>query len=206
MNSIPLLVLLGLAWAGGSAHADIYRYTDKDGVTGFTNIPRPDRHYELVLKEHVDQRAEPAATRPPPPAGRIDSAQRLRYADTIRAAALASAVDPALVHAVISAESGYNPHAQSRKGALGLMQLMPETARRYSVADRMDPVQNIEGGTRYLSDLLRLFNNDLQLVVAAYNAGEKAVVRYGNRIPPFPETLAYVPRVLEFYRRYRRQS
>jgi len=202
MNRIPLILLL-LAWASGSAHADIYRYTDKDGVTGFTNIPRPDRHYELVLREHVERRVEPVIPRSPASAGRIDPAQRSRYADTIREAARASAVDPALVHAVISAESGYNPHALSRKGALGLMQLMPETARRYQVADRMDPVQNIGGGTRYLGDLLRMFNNDLQLVVAAYNAGEKAVVRYGNRVPPFPETVAYVPRVLEFYRRYR---
>jgi len=204
MNKIPPIALIALvlplAWAGG-AQADIYRYTDKEGVTAFTNIPHPDRHYELVLKEHVD----PVPARSRSPVHRIDAAQRSRYDNAIRAAALASAVDPALVHAVISAESGYNPYAQSRKGALGLMQLMPDTARRYSVADRMDPVQNIEGGTRYLSDLLRLFNNDLQLVVAAYNAGEKAVVRYGNRIPPFPETAAYVPRVLAFYRRYRGQ-
>jgi soluble lytic murein transglycosylase-like protein len=90
----------------------------------------------------------------------------------------------------------------SRAGAVGLMQLMPETAKRYKVTDRHDPEQNIRGGAQYLRDLLRMFNNDLHLTIAAYNAGEKAVMKYGNRIPPFRETLAYVPKVMKFYKQY----
>ncbi len=131
---------------------------------------------------------------------------RSRYASHVRAAAQANGVEPPLISAVISAESGYNASAQSSKGAGGWMQRRPETAKRYRVTDRLDPAQNIHGGTRYLRDLLRLFNNDLKLVLAAYNAGEEAVLKYGNRIPPYAETLAYVPRVLAYYRKYRAGS
>jgi soluble lytic murein transglycosylase-like protein len=103
---------------------------------------------------------------------------------------------------VITVESGYNPSAVSRAGAVGLMQLMPETAKRYNVTNRHDPEQNIHAGAQYLSDLLRMFDNNLQLAIAAYNAGEQAVMKYGNRIPPYRETLAYVPKVMSFYKRY----
>jgi soluble lytic murein transglycosylase-like protein len=194
------LLLLALLVCG-AARADIYRTVGENGTTVFTNVPAPGRPYELYVKE-------PAKPAPPMEAaapGRADAsrAARGRYATHIRAAAQASDVDAALIHAVISAESGYNPSARSPKGAVGLMQLMPDTAARYSVANRLDPEQNIQGGARYLRDLLRMFNNDLQLVLAAYNAGEKAVLKYGNRIPPYPETAAYVPRVLKYYRSYR---
>jgi len=91
--------------------------------------------------------------------------------------------------------------AVSKRGASGLMQLMPETAKRYGVADIFDPKQNIRAGAQYLRDLLKMFNNDLRLVLAAYNAGEKAVVRHGSKIPPYPETAAYVPKVLAFYKK-----
>ncbi len=192
------LVLIVLAACSAIARADIYRYVDKDGVTVYTDIPRPDRKQVVILK---DGRRAPAEA--PLPAIRTDLAQlRSRYAGYVREAALASDVEPALIHAVISAESAYHPAAHSRKGALGLMQLMPETARRYSV-DPLDPAQNILGGARYLRDLLTLFHNDLKLVIAAYNAGEETVMRYGNRIPPYAETTAYVPRVMAYYTRYR---
>src|SRR6185295_10750786 len=107
---------------------------------------------------------------------------------------------PKLVHAVIRAESGYNTNAVSSKGAIGLMQLIPATAQRYGVQDSYDPTQNIQGGTRYLRDLMKMFNGNLELAIAGYNAGENAVIRAGNRVPPYPETLAYVPKVLGFYR------
>ena len=99
----------------------------------------------------------------------------------------------------LESESAYQPDAVSHKGAVGLMQLMPGTAERYGVSDRHDPVQNLSGGTRYLRDLLEMFDNDLQLALAAYNAGENAVIRYGNKIPPYNETQGYVRKVIRFY-------
>ena len=108
-------------------------------------------------------------------------------------------VDVALVHAVIVAESAYRPNALSPKDAMGLMQLIPATARRYGVTDPWDPAQNIEGGVRYLRDLLRRFDGDLALTAAAYNAGENAVTRYGNQVPPYRETETYVTRVLHYH-------
>ena len=185
-----------LALPSGPACADIYRSVQVNGVIIFTNISKGPG-YELFLKEKSDP--VPAQTADRLAGRRADS--NSPYASSIQAAGRASDVDPALIHAVILAESGYNPSARSGKGAVGLMQLMPETAKRYGVIDRLDPAQNIRGGTTYLRDLLRLFNNDLRLALAAYNAGEGAVAKYGNRIPPFPETVAYVPRVMTYYRR-----
>jgi soluble lytic murein transglycosylase-like protein len=103
---------------------------------------------------------------------------------------------------VITAESGYNPAALSKAGARGLMQLMPGTAKRYGVQNIHDPMENINGGVRYLRDLLTLFNGNLELAVAAYNAGENAVIRYGHKVPPYAETVHYVPKVLGFYRKF----
>lgn len=126
-----------------------------------------------------------------------------RYAAFITEEANAMHVDPALVRAVMMAESGSNPYAVSPKGALGLMQLLPATARRFGVSQLFDPKENIKAGVKYLSYLLKLFNNNVQLAVAAYNAGEKAVFKYGNRVPPYKETLQYVPKVINLYNSYR---
>jgi len=123
------------------------------------------------------------------------------YDSHIEAAASETNVDAALIRAVISVESGYNPLARSPKGAMGLMQLMPETARKYGVKNIRDPAQNIQGGARYLRALMEMFGNDLKLMLAAYNAGEEAVMKYGRRIPPFAETTAYVPKVLSRYKK-----
>lgn len=126
------------------------------------------------------------------------------YAELIEQAAREARLDPALVHAVIHVESRYNPAARSPKGALGLMQVLPETASRYGVADATRSVQlNLRVGTRYLRDLMSLFGDRVDLALAAYNAGERAVLRYGERIPPYPETQAYVPAVLDRYREWR---
>ena len=119
----------------------------------------------------------------------------------IDAAASKYSLDPALLHAVIRAESGYNPGAVSHKGAAGLMQLMPATASRYGVRDRFDPQENIEGGARYLSDLLEMFPSNVKLAVAAYNSGENTVKKFGNQVPPITETQNYVDRVLGYYYR-----
>lgn len=126
------------------------------------------------------------------------------YAELIGRAARDAALDPALVHAVIHVESRYNASARSPKGALGLMQVLPETAARYGVSDATRSVAlNLSVGTRYLRDLMSMFDNRLDLVLAAYNAGEKAVERHGMRIPPYPETRRYVPAVLEKYAEWR---
>ena len=119
-----------------------------------------------------------------------------KYADLIAKAADKHQVDAKLVHSVIQAESAYNAKAVSSAGAVGLMQLMPGTAKRYGVADRRDPYQNIDGGTRYLKHLLQLFDSNLNLAVAAYNAGENAVIRNNNTIPPYSETRSYVKKVM----------
>lgn len=126
-----------------------------------------------------------------------------RYAPIIERAGRINDVEDALIHALIYAESSYDPRAVSPQGATGLMQLMPDTARRYGVRDRFDPAQNIAGGVRFLKDLLVLFEGNIELVIAAYNAGVDAVIRAGHRIPAHPETLAFVPRVVRYYESFR---
>jgi soluble lytic murein transglycosylase-like protein len=120
----------------------------------------------------------------------------------ISEASQTSQVPPELLKAVIAVESRYNPNAVSRKGARGLMQLMPDTARRFSAGDMLDPRENVLAGAQYLRFLLDMFKGDLELVLAAYNAGEHAVIRAGFRIPAFAETQSYVPAVLAQYRRF----
>jgi len=124
------------------------------------------------------------------------------FHEQIAAAARTHGIDSALVHAVIAAESNYQSAAVSPKGAIGLMQVLPETGARYGVlrTTLAKPEPNIRTGTRYLAELLQLFNGNLELALAGYNAGEQAVIRYGHRIPPFAETRAYVARVLRIYR------
>lgn len=109
-------------------------------------------------------------------------------------------VDPSLLHAVITTESSYNPKAVSSKGARGLMQIMPATGQRFGAKDLFDPKENIRAGAKYLRWLLDLFNDDVELALAGYNAGEQAVIKAGYRVPPYAETLRYVPKVLNNYR------
>jgi hypothetical protein len=135
----------------------------------------------------------------------LDVASRQRWAPAIQHVAVTYRLEPALLHAVISAESGYNPRARSPQGARGLMQLMPGTAARFAVINPYDPLANLHGGAHYLRWLLDLFK-DLRLALAAYNAGESAVQRYGNTVPPYPETRTYVRRVLDFYHFYRSKA
>jgi soluble lytic murein transglycosylase-like protein len=127
------------------------------------------------------------------------------YKDEVIEAAREHKVDPALVYAVMRAESNYNPNAVSEKGAVGLMQIMPDTGRRYGLKEKelKVPGKNIRTGVQYLSELLAMFDGDLRLAIAAYNAGENAVIRHGRRVPPYAETIAYVPRVLRVYEELR---
>lgn len=129
----------------------------------------------------------------------INTANRRRYRPRVQEIARGHGLDPVLLDAIIVVESAYEPGAVSPKGAMGLMQLMPATAARFRIEDPFDPVENLRGGARYLQWLLDRFDGDLKLALAAYNAGEAAVENYSNRIPPFPETRAYVARVLELY-------
>jgi soluble lytic murein transglycosylase-like protein len=185
----------GLVLPSASA-ANIYSFKDENGITHFSNLPHLDKRYKLVYRIPQAWTARPNAWTPNFPKS-IDIGKLVPVIDN---AARTHGVDPRLIHAVIRAESGYNDRAQSTKGALGLMQLIPATAERMGVKNPFDPVDNIFGGTRYLSQLIKMFNGDLELALAGYNAGENAVIRHGNRIPPFAETQAYVPKVMAFYR------
>ncbi len=170
--------------------ADIYAFTADDGTVHLSNVPT-DSRYETIVKAPIQPVSHGAAS----------GTKREKFQPLVSEAARANDVDEALLHAVIEVESGYNPTAVSAKGAVGLMQLMPKTALRYNVANAYDSAQNIKGGAQYLRDLMNMFKNDLQLTLAAYNAGEEAVILRGNRIPPYRETQQYVPRVLELYQR-----
>ncbi|MEJ8834860.1 lytic transglycosylase domain-containing protein [Ramlibacter sp. AN1133] len=198
---VALPVLAGVAVGLGSlglpciARADIFMYTDASGTQHVTNIPG-DARYQLVLSEGGTRTEPPAPVLAP---GR--DAGRERYAQPVAHAAADTGLPEGLLHAVIKAESNYDADAVSHKGAVGLMQLMPETARRFGVVDARDPAANVLGGARYLKTLLAMFGADLALALAAYNAGPAAVLRSGRAVPAYAETQRYVPRVLELYRR-----
>ena len=198
---LPVLLVLPTA-----SRADIYGYVEDNGTAHFSNVPL-DHRYKLYKRDPSSRPqmsySPGGETALPAPAADLRKLHGRRYASLIREVAKEEQVDAALLHAVITVESGYNPRALSPKGAVGLMQLMPDTARRYAVSDIWDPVQNLRGGARYLRDLLMIFNDNLSLALAAYNAGENAVIRAGRRIPPYAETRNYVPRVLGYYTRYR---
>lgn len=193
---IALLAWLALA-PFSAARADIYTYVDARGITHFSNVP-DNSLYRLIVETQREGGDTPMRSRP----AQTILADKQRFNPLVEESARTYQVDAALLHAVITAESGYNPRAVSRKGAAGLMQLMPDTARRYGVENSFDPAQNIRGGTQYLRDLLQMFGNNMELAVAAYNAGEKAVANHGNRIPPYRETLAYVPKVMKLHKKY----
>jgi soluble lytic murein transglycosylase-like protein len=178
------------------ARANIYAFKDEKGVTHFSNLPHLDKRYKLVYRIPTSAKLRPNAWSPSGPS--VIDIEKL--VPIIANAARMNGLDAKLVHAVIRAESGYNENAISSKGAVGLMQLIPATAHRYGVVNSYDPTQNISGGTRYLRDLLKMFDGNIELALAGYNAGENAVIRAGNRVPPYPETMAYVPKVLSFYR------
>jgi soluble lytic murein transglycosylase-like protein len=175
------------------ARDTVFAYRDGDDSVLLTNLPETGRTalFTVVLFRADDAPARLQSTGP-----RMAPPDVARLVDTI---APSSGLEPQLLLAVISAESGFRAKAVSPKGAQGLMQLMPATARRLGVTDPFDPEQNVRGGARYLNELMRLFNDDLRLALAAYNAGENAVLKYGRSIPPYPETRQYVTRVMERY-------
>jgi soluble lytic murein transglycosylase-like protein len=181
--------------------ADIYKFTDTDGRVYYTDEPRHSL-YKRIIKSKTFRYSNINNSNTNNYHTKVrtfSGANKKRFAELIEQAANRYQVDAKLVHAVIQTESAYNSSAQSPAGAVGLMQLMPDTARRFGVSDRNDPDQNVDGGTRYLKHLINMFNPNLDLAVAAYNAGENAVIRYNNSIPPYPETQNYVKQVLALY-------
>lgn len=209
------------------AQADIYKYVDEKGNTYFTDSPVAGPRFHLVWKREserlvVENRKRlasverainrllgrtPGPGTVPPVAREVQGSaadqsvavRRARFERLIDAYARVYGLSPQLLHAVIRTESAYNHEAVSRAGAEGLMQLMPGTAARYGVKDSFNPVENVRGGAAYLRDLLDMFGQDLKLALAGYNAGENAVIRNGNQIPPYAETQNYVRQVLQYF-------
>ncbi|WP_227657612.1 lytic transglycosylase domain-containing protein [Candidatus Magnetaquicoccus inordinatus] len=208
----------------------IYSFVDAEGVLHLTDRPNDPRYRPIAAtnrhvanKKFINQNGLlyyfPADTPGHLSAGNLSTTASAKhtasylssakedahpYGDLVRDAARQHGLQSALLHSIIRAESNFDPYAVSAKGAVGLMQLMPETARQYGVHDSTDPETNIHGGARFLADLLRQFNNNLELSLAAYNAGPNTVIRYGGTIPPYPETRQYVTRVLRYFREYQR--
>jgi len=196
---IVALALTSIAVAcPGEAAADIFSYTDAEGVVHFSNKPAGDGRFRLYLKTPKSKRAGVVPFLP----SDTSSDRFTRYDEWIHQAAILYQIPEELIRAVIMVESNYDPRAVSQTGAQGLMQLMPETGLRMQMRDAFDPRENIFGGTRYLRVLANMFNGDLELTIAGYNAGEGAVVRFAG-IPPYEETQDYVTRVVGYYRRYR---
>jgi soluble lytic murein transglycosylase-like protein len=186
-------VVFLLMASGASASSKIYLFIDDQGVRHYTDTPDNNRYRLLALRPQ-DRTAS----------GDLYDAKVLarasHYDAIIERAAHTAAVQPNLLRAVIVVESGFNVRAMSKRGAMGLMQLMPATAARFGISDSFDPGQNVNAGARYLKFLLDRFGQNLSLALAAYNAGEDAVDRSGGQIPPYTETMAYVPRVLKIFR------
>src|SRR5580658_11079667 len=188
-----ILIAALLTATSVTARPQIYTYVDADGQRHYTDVPDNNRYRLLVLSPH----------------GRTESGDRYdsmllakagRYDSIIENAAQSASVEPNLLRAVIVVESGFNSRAVSKRGAVGLMQLMPATASRFGVSNPYDPKENVHAGARYLKFLMDRFGQNVRLALAAYNAGEDAVARNGGQIPPFSETMAYVPRVLKIYK------
>lgn len=186
-----------------SASADIYQHVDADGVVHFSNTKSSGA--KLYLKSTSPQAAAAGVPRPgvvPFAPQDRDPGRYTRYDEHIRQASALYQIPEQLVRAVIKVESDYDARAVSYAGARGLMQLMPDTAHGLGVKDINDPRENIFGGVRYLRVLANLFNGDLDLTIAAYNAGEGAVMQHRG-IPPYAQTRDYVVKVTHYYRRYR---
>lgn len=194
-----------------NASADIYGFMDSSGRAHFSDT-RQNAKYQLFKREPA------AGFRGGPKLDTVQGFFKMRLPDVtlpelapgvmaqyeraIRAASHLTNLDESLLRAIIAAESRFDAKARSPRGAIGLMQVTPDMAKQYGVRNLYDPTENIKAGAMYLRDLMRLFNDNLNLTIAAYNAGHNAVLRFGNRIPPYPETQLFVPRVLAYYRKY----
>jgi hypothetical protein len=193
---VPALALL-LAVATPAAQADVWKFVDRYGVVHLSDRPMGPGSELLVRgKKRVKNGSVSGKGRI-----RYDENNEKRYTHLIDRVSRELSLDRNLIHAVVRVESAYDPEAVSRAGAVGLMQLMPATAKRYGVRNSYNPNQNVYAGVLHLRNLIQQFN-DVVLALAAYNAGENAVIEYGYKVPPYPETQSYVRKVLTFYRQY----
>lgn len=196
-----LSLIAFLASLSVTAQADIYQFVDDSGVVHFTNVPSG--KVRKTTKVHAESRrpaSSLAAVRPAPTStgSRRTGDIPVSYVSIINSACERYGVDPSLVHAIVKVESDFNPFAISRKGAMGLMQLMPQTASTMNVRNTFSPDENIEGGVKYLRYLLDRYEGNLSLSLAAYNSGETSVKKWGT-IPPFKETQDYVKKIMQIY-------
>lgn len=201
MRLIASLAILTTALLAREADADIYQYVDRDGVTHYTNVRPNSGGWKRILKTRksrprIKQRGFSDSSY------RVDANRYTRYDTYIEEAALLYQLPPSFIRAVLRVESNFYPDVVSCDGAMGLMQLMPATAASMGVRNPFDPRENIFGGARFLRVLANYFNGDLILTIAAYNAGQNAVLKYQG-IPPYPETRRYVQNVLRHYYAFR---
>ena len=186
---LAAMVMLMALLSSAPLRADIYMYVDHDGVVHFTNAPTASENdYRVYVKEKKVYSSQ------------IYSSQS--FEDYIRQASDRYGIAFPLLKAIIKAESDFNPRAVSKKGAMGLMQIMPENIKAMNISNPFDPLENILGGARYFRKMLDRFEGHLSLSLAAYNAGPTAVEQYNNQIPPYKETENYIERVLKFYSSY----
>ncbi len=188
-RALGLFLLILLSCEAG---ADVYKRTAADGRVYYTDTPIKGFKYKRIIRTKPKSYAK---------AYKRLAKNKKKYTPIIAKAAAKYQIDEKLLHAVIQTESAYDVKAISSAGAVGLMQLMPATAKRYGVSNRKNAAENIDGGTHYIKDLFKMFDSNLDLVLASYNAGEGAVKKYNNAIPPYPETQNYVRKVLGLYKK-----
>lgn len=192
-NTFLLLLLVSSLGLPMIAKADIYIATQSSDEINITSFPQANGNF-IALKEPAEQKSFSQSSVP-------NEIEALPYHREVLIASAETSIDPALIHAVMTVESRHNAQAISKKGAYGLMQLMPATAERFHLS-RSNPFENIMAGAKYLRELKDLYQGDLPLMLAAYNAGPKAIEKYHRKIPPYLETQLYVPKVLKLYQRY----
>jgi hypothetical protein len=202
VSSLACWLAFGIAFRPTPVSADIFRFVDRDGVVHYTNVPQGGGGWKRVYRENDPDTGSINAHHWAPSERKIDPERLTRFDPHIREAAALYQLPEPFIRAVMMVESNFYPDVVSVDGAMGLMQLMPATAANMGVIDAFDPRQNVLGGTRFLRVLANRFNGDLVLTVAAYNAGEAAVNKYGG-VPPYAETRRYVRRVLHHYYSFR---
>ncbi len=192
MTRIIILSVI-LSFFSYFGHAAIYSYVDGNGTYHFTNMIPVGKKFRVIISDRITSIV-------------VKNIDNTSYDKIIKQYANAHGVDPLLVKAVMKTESNFNPRAVSHKGAQGLMQLMPDTARFVNVTNPFDPEENIRGGTRYLKYLDEIFAGNVELILAAYNAGPGRVMEYNMNVPPYEETRTYIQRVKAYYNKLRKPN